>query len=145
MTRPRFTRTVRGDDGYAPLNLLLGVALLVIPVLFLVLTIPTWIDRTVDARDAASDAARALATASSWAAGEAAADQSIAQVATNDGLTPEQIHATYLGSLAAGGTVTATVTITIPAGVVPGIGSYGTMHYTASNTQHIDTYRANNA
>jgi hypothetical protein len=130
-----------GDAGFAPLSLVLGLGLLVIPVLLLVLTIPTWIDRSVDARDAAANAARALATADTWADGQAAARQAVTEIATNDGISPADIQAGYSGSLVPGGTVTATITVTIPAGVVPGVGHYGTVHYTASSTQHVDSYR----
>ena len=142
--RERF-RTARLDEaGFAPLTMTLGVCLVVIPVLLLVLTIPTWLERSVDARDAASDAARVIATANTWAAGTAAANQTVAQAVTNDGLNPADVTVSYTGSLDPGDTVTATVTVTLPAGVVPGVGRYGTIHYTATSTQHVDSYRGDN-
>ena len=49
---------------------------------------------------------------------------------------------TYHGSLDAGTNVTATVTVTIPAGRIPGIGSFGEWHYSSSSTQRIDSYRS---
>lgn len=141
----RRVRTARADEtGFAPLTMMLGLGLLVIPVLLLVLTVPTWEERTVDARDAAANAARALATAGTWATGVFAADQTVAEAATNDGITPAQIAATYRGALTPGATVTATVTVTIPAGTIPGIGAFGALHYTASSTQHVDNYRSEN-
>jgi hypothetical protein len=132
------------EAGFAPLTMTLGIGLIVIPVLLLVLTVPTWLERSVDARDAASDAARVIATASTWAAGTTAANQIVAQAITNDGLTPSDVTVSYTGSLNPGDTVTATVTVTLPAGVVPGIGRYGTVHYTATSTQHVDSYRGDN-
>lgn len=142
-TLRRRARAARSDErGFAPLTMMLGLGLLVIPVLLLVLTVPTWEERTVDARDAAANAARALVTADTWAAGVAAADQAVATEATNDGLTPSQIAVSYRGALTPGATVTATVTVTIPAGAIPGIGAFGTLHYTASSTQHVDSYRS---
>lgn len=135
--------TARADErGFAPLTMTLGLGLLVIPVLLLVLTVPTWEERTVDARDAAANAARTLVTADTWAAGVAAADQTVATEATNDGLTASQMVVNYRGALTPGATVTATVTVTIPAGTIPGIAAFGTLHYTASSTQHVDSYRS---
>jgi hypothetical protein len=138
-------RAVTPDEtGFAPLTMMLGVTLVVIPVLLLVLTIPTWLERSVDARDAAANAARALATANTWAAGTAAANQTVTELITGDGLNPSDVEVTYGGSLNPGATVTATVTVEIPAGVIPGLGHYGTVHYRATSTQHIDTFRADN-
>ena len=45
-----------GDQtGSAALSTALGIAFLVFPVLLLVATLPTWVERTVDARDAAAN------------------------------------------------------------------------------------------
>lgn len=143
MTVRRRLRAARADDtGFAPLTMMLGLGFLVIPVLLLVLTVPTWEERTVDARDAAANAARALAIAGTWTTGVSTADQTVTEAATNDGINPTQIVATYRGALTPGTTVTATVTVTIPAGTIPGIGAFGTLHYTASSTQHVDSYRS---
>ena len=87
--------------------MMLGVTLVVIPVLLLVLTIPTWLERSVDARDAAANAARALATANTWAAGTAAANQTVTELMTGDGLNPSDVEVSYGGSLNPGATVTA--------------------------------------
>ena len=139
-------RTIRAakadEDGFAPLTMMLGLGLLVIPVLLVVLTVPTWEARTVDARDAAANAARALVTANNWADGVAAADQIVSEQTANDGLHPTQITVGYSGTLTPGATVTATVTVTIPAGTIPGIGAFGTVHYTARSTQQVDDYRS---
>jgi hypothetical protein len=124
--------------------MMLGVTLVVIPVLLLVLTIPTWLERSVDARDAAANAARALATANTWAAGTTAANQTVTELITGDGLNPNDVEVTYAGSLNPGATVTATVTVELPAGVIPGIGHYGTIRYSATSTQHIDSYKGDN-
>ena len=137
--RPAFAG---GEGGFAPLTMMLGVGLFIIPILLLVLTVPTWEARTLDARDAASDAARALATADTWSAGVNAADQTISEETANDGLNPADITVRYSGTLTPGATVTAAVTVTIPAGAVPGLGAFGTLHYTAESTQHVDSFRS---
>ncbi len=139
----RPSRTSKGDErGFAPLTMTLSLGLVVIPVLLLVLTLPTWEERTVDARDAAANAARVLATAATWPAGVTAADQMVAEMTANDGLAPSEVNVAYTGALAPGATVTAVVTVTIPAGMIPGIGAVGTFHYTAQSTQHVDTFRS---
>ena len=130
------------QDGSAPLSLALGLGLLVFPVLLLVLTLPTWEARTVDARDAAAAASRALVTSDSWSNGVAAANAVVSSIASTDEVASEDLTANYPGSLTRGGAVTAEVTVTIPAGRIPGIGSFGAMHYSASSTQLVDEYRS---
>lgn len=141
--RYRRRRRVRRDDaGFAPLTMLLGLGLLVLPVLLLVLTLPTWEQRSVDAKDMAAQAARSLATADTWTDGVTAAQNTVNQETSNDGLDPSDVTAAYSGSLTPGATVTATVTVTIPAGVIPGVGTFGTVHYSAASTELVDLYRS---
>jgi hypothetical protein len=40
--------------------------------------------------------------------------------------------------------VTAAVTVVIPAGYIPGVGTYASVHYTATYTATIDSYAADN-
>jgi hypothetical protein len=132
----------RDERGSAiPLTLLLGVALIVMPVMLLVLTLPTWEQRAVDAQDAARNAARALVTADNWGDGVSAANQTVSDLVVGDGLPPEDLTVAYSGTLDPGGTVTAAVTVVIPAGNLPGLGFVGELHYTASSTEHVDSYR----
>jgi hypothetical protein len=132
----------RDQRGSAiPLTLLLGTTFIVLPVMILVLTLPTWEQRAVDAQDAARTAARALVTADNWDDGVSAANGVIAQLITGDGLPPADLSVEYSGSLDPGGTVTAAVTVVIPAGNLPGLGFVGQLHYTASSTEHVDSYR----
>jgi hypothetical protein len=121
---------------------MLGVGLIVLPVLVLVLTLPAWEQRTVDAQDAARNAARALATAGDWAEGVSAADQAAYEIVTSDGLVAGDVSILLTGSLGPGETVTASVTVLVPVGDLPGLGFIGTLHYTASSTQHVDSYRS---
>ena len=140
--RRRWRAAKVDEAGFAPLTMMLGLGMLVIPVLLVVLTLPTWEERTVDARDAAANAARVLATADTWQAGVTSANQIVAEMTGNDGLSPVDVNVGYSGALTPAGTVTATVTITIPAGMIPGVGTFATMHYTARSTQHVDSYRS---
>jgi hypothetical protein len=115
--------------------------LIVMPVLVLVLTLPTWEQRTVDAQDAARNAARALVMADDWGDGVAAAGQAVYEIVSSDGLVPGDVSLRLTGSLAPGATVTASVTVLVPAGNFPGLGFIGTLHHTASSTEHVDSYR----
>ena len=133
-------RDERGSS--APLTMALGLGLLVIPVFLLVLTVPTWQARTVDARDAARNAARALVTAATWEQGVAAANQAVAEITANNGVPATDVAASYTGNLNRGGTVTATVTVAIPDGAIPGVGNFGTFHYTATSSEQVDPYRS---
>ena len=133
----------RGNEvgSSAPLTLMLGVAFIVLPVTVLVLMLPTWEQRAVDAQDAARTAARALVTADTWDDGVAAAEEAVSQLAAGDGLAPGDVSVGLSGSLGPGGSVTAAVTVLVPVGDVPGLGVVGTLHYTASSTEHVDSYR----
>jgi hypothetical protein len=138
----KLQRRVWDQRGSAiPLSLLLGTALIVLPVMVLVLTLPAWEQRAVDAQDAARTAARALVTADDWDDGVSAADEAVAQLETGDGLPPADMTVSYSGSLDPGGSVTAAATVLIPAGNLPGLGLVGQLHYTASSTEHVDSYR----
>lgn len=119
----------------------LAVCLLVVPVLFVVLTIPTWIERQTDATDAARNAARTLATADTWDHGVAAANAVVTDIARNNGLDPSQVTASYTGSLQPGSTVTASVTVTIPAATLPAVGAVAQTHWTATVSARIDDHR----
>ena len=126
----------------AALELVLGVGLLLIPTACLVITFPTWSERQLIARNAAREAARGLATAPTWAAGTAAADRSVQESAVDAGLVPGSVRSTYTGSLDRGGTVTAAVTVNIPAVVLPVFGGTGGWQYTAVHTDHVDRFRS---
>lgn len=125
-----------------PLTLVLSLGFVVIPAFLLVLTLPTWEARSVDARDAARNAVRALVTADSWNDGVTAANQAVDEIVANNGVDVKDVSATYRGSLTRGSIVTATVTIVIPDTVIPGIGTFGQHSYAASSSEYVDPYRS---
>jgi hypothetical protein len=135
----KWARDERGSS--TPLTLMLGVALIVVPVMVLVLMVPTWEQRAVDAQDAARDAARALVVADNWDDGVAAADAVVSEVIESDGLTTADVSVQYSGSLNPGAVVSAAVTVTVPVGNLPGLGFVGPLHYIATSTEHVDSYR----
>ena len=78
---------------------MLGLGLIVLPIMVLVLTLPAWEQRAVDAQDAARSAARALVTADTWSDAVSAADTVVSQVVQGDGLVPSDVTVQYSGSL----------------------------------------------
>lgn len=140
MSQPR--RHDESGSLSTPITLVLGLGFVIIPVFLLVLTLPTWEARTVDANDAARNAVRALVTADTWADGVAAANQAVGEIMSNNGIAAGDYTSNYRGALNRGSKVTATVTITIPDTVIPGIGAFGTRHYTGSSTEQVDPYRS---
>lgn len=143
MSGPKGAWDERGSS--TPLTLVLGVGLIVVPVMVLVLMVPTWEQRAVDAQDAARDAARALVVADNWHDGVAAADVVVSEVIESDGLTTADVSVQYSGALSPGGVVSAAVTVTVPVGNLPGLGFVGPVHFTAASTEHVDSYRASSS
>ncbi len=125
----------------APIIWPLAICLFVIPVLIMVLSFPTWIERQNDATDAARTAARTLVTANTWTQGVTDANTAVADIAANNGLDPNQITTNYTGTLQPGGNVTASVTVVIPTTVIPGLGTVGQRRWTATATARVDDYR----
>jgi hypothetical protein len=139
-----YTARHRRDEAgeSAPLTMALGLVFVIIPVFMVILVLPTWESRTVDAHDAARNAVRALATAPDWDQGVTAANQAVAEITSNNGIDPKYVTTSYTGGLDRGDTVTATVVVTIPDTYVPGIGSFGTFHYSATESELVDPFRS---
>ena len=124
-----------------PVTLVLGLVFIVFPVLVMVLSLPAWEVRAVDAQDASRVAARAMVTADNWAEGLSAAEDAVSAVAEGDGVPEDDVTVTILGSLDAGAQVTASVTVLVPAANVPFLGLVGSFHFTATSIVHVDSYR----
>ena len=116
--------------------------LLLIPIALMAILLPTWAERQTVARDAATSATRAAVLASTpeeaHAAGVAAAHRTV----ENFGLDPADITITWSGNLDRGGSITANVTIRMPALLFPGIGSVDPWSWSASHTERVDDYRS---
>lgn len=128
------------DRGFVTVELVLGLALLLLPVTLLILALPTWFARQDLARLAAQQAARAAVVDESPAAGQRAAQA----VGGNGGLAAGQVTVSFdpSSSFAPGGLVTVDVTVPMPAFVIPGIGSAGSFRWTATFSERVDTYRS---
>ncbi len=135
------------EAGFGTLELVVGVALLLIPTMLLVLQIPRWLEYQDFARSAAAEASRACATADSVAAGQARAVAIVTAMAPNYGIRAAEpsrvLSVTCTGAPEPGATVTATVRIEAPALMFPGFGR-GTYHanWVVSHAEVVDPYRS---
>lgn len=134
-------RTVR-DTGAAAIELPLAVGLLLMPIAVIVMLVPQWPERQTVARSAAKEAASLYANAPSRSAGIELAQASVAQAAANHGLPPTALTVALSGDWCRACTVTATVTVDIPAIAVPFAGTLGAFSYTSSSSARIDDYRS---
>ena len=134
-------RCPNGERGYVSLELVLGLAVLVLPVAMLVLTLPTWFARQNLARLAAQQAARTAVVTRSGDRGLAAARE----IAAGNGLDPDtEMRVAFApeSSLGRGGVVVTQVTVRMPITVVPGLGDVGSFSWTATYSERVDPYRS---
>ena len=139
---------VRREGGYATVELVAGIALLLLPVILLVLTLPTWAERKSLAESAAHDAALVLARSSSWPSGKARAEQVVEEMARNYGLrNDEPVEISWEpdregAPVERGEKVTAVVSVPTPGVFVPGLGYIGRWDLTVRHTEIVDRYRS---
>jgi hypothetical protein len=137
-------RTRQGADqrGFVATELAIGIGLLVLPVACLVLTLPTWSERQTTARAIAREVGRATAVAGRC--DRVAAEALTREMAGNLGLDQRDVAVALDcasgARLARGGTVTARVTVRVPAVAIPGVGGFGAWSWTAAHTETVDPY-----
>jgi hypothetical protein len=129
------------DRGAAAVELPLAAGLLLLPIAMVVMLVPQWPERQAVARAAAKEAASLYANAADEASGAERARAAVGQAAANHGLPAEAMTVELRGQWCRACTVTADVTVNIPAIAVPAIGTIGSFTYTASSTARIDDYR----
>jgi hypothetical protein len=135
-------RRLSGDRGAAAVEMPLAVGLLLLPISILVMVVPQWPERQTVARAAAKDAASIYANGSDASTGAQLALASVQQAGTNHGLPPGTLTVELTGGWCRACTVTASVTVDIPAIDVPFIGTVGSFTYTATSSARIDDYRS---
>lgn len=132
----------RRERGMVIIEWPLAILLLLVPIAAMAALVPTWSERQTAARDAASIAARTAAIAgdpdTAMSDGEAAARQT----ASNFGIDPEDLTIDLTGDLSRGGSITAVVTVRMPALSVPGLGDVDGWSWTTSHTERVDDYRS---
>lgn len=132
----------RDQQGWAAVELPLAVGLLLVPIALAVITLPAWPERQTLARAAAAEASRTLALAPSWDDGSDQARAVVAQAAANHGIDPGDMSVQLTGSLDRGASVTARVSVDMPALVLPGLGTVGRWSWSASHTERVDDFRS---
>lgn len=131
-------RRLRGDSGQAAIELPLGFLWILLPIAVIVMVVPQWPERQTVATAAAKEAATLYANAATAGAGAAAAQAAVDQAAANYGLPALQLELS--GSWCRGCTVTAAVTVEIPAVQVPLAGTIGSTTWTATSSSRVEDY-----
>jgi hypothetical protein len=134
-------RIVNDERGFVAIEWAAAIAFLLLPVVMLVATLPTWAERRHAATIAAREAARVLADA--WPNGDASEAMLVAgEVGADHGIAPADldVRVRSLGE-GRGGYARVEVVVTMPAISVLGMGA-GAWHYTAVETRRIDDYRS---
>ncbi|MDP9389083.1 MAG: hypothetical protein M3Q48_14490 [Actinomycetota bacterium] len=137
--RPR--RRTRGEGGFVAVEWVVAVGFLLFPTVLLVLSFPAWVERQGMARVAAQEAARAVALANDTESGAEAGRALGDEIARNHGVDPTNISVSYDGMTRRGGSVTATVSVDLPALTFPGLGSLGSVRWSTRHTELVDRYR----
>jgi hypothetical protein len=133
-------RRCADDNGAAAVEMPLAVGLLLLPIAMLVMLVPQWPERQTVARAAAKEAASLYANAPNAASGAAQAHAAVARASANYGLPSGAMSVTLEGEWCRGCTVTASVTIDIPAFAVPLVGTVGGFSWSTSSSARIDDY-----
>jgi hypothetical protein len=129
------------DGGFIAIEWVAAIALLLLPMVVLVTTMPGWAERKHAATVAAREAARDLVD--NWPNGDPAAAVLVAtDVAADHGIDASDIEVRVPSVGAArGDMVEVDVVVTMPALGMAGM-SVGSWHYTAHATRRVDDYRS---
>ncbi len=130
------------QHGFVAIEFVLAVGLLLFPVVMLVAALPTWVEREHAAAVAASEAAT-VAVRAYPADGRDAAVVAAAGAIADYGIDASDVDVTFdRDDNTRGGTISARVTIRMPALVVPGVGTVGGFHTSVVRSRRIDDYRS---
>lgn len=146
------------ERGAVPIEFAVGIAVLLVPTLVLVLSLPQWVERTSLATAVAREAGRAVVVAPTAADGIAAAHALAATMTVNHGLDPQDVTLCLVahpadvpapsgcGSvtrLERGMAVTTRVTVALPGTRIPAIGTASDgFQRTVTHTEEVDRYRS---
>ena len=133
--------TRSSERGFVAIEWVAAVALLLLPIVVLVATLPVWAERRHAATVAAREAARALAR--EWPNGNPHEAEVVArEVGADHGVAAVDVAVRVLSIGAARGDLArVAVEVTMPAISVVGM-SAGEWHYTAIEVRRIDDYRS---
>jgi hypothetical protein len=130
----------RDDRGFVAVEWVAAIAVLLLPVVVLVATLPSWAERrhaaTVAAREAAAGAVVAAAV------DPERAQEVGREVARNYGIDTADVDVEVRAGAARGEYVTVEVHVRMPAIAVPGLVEAGAWTYTATQHRRLDDYRS---
>ena len=134
--------TCRSERGFVAIEWVAAVAMLLLPAVVLVATLPTWAERRHAATVAAREAARDLQQ--SWPASDAAEADLVAKyVAANHGIGPGDVSVRVLAAgVNPGDQIQVEVRVRMPAIAIPGLAPVGAWSYAATASLRVDDYRS---
>ena len=136
------TRSRAAGGGFAAIELVAGVALLLLPVASVVFTVPTWSERQSAARAIVREIARGAVV--TGLCDETSASILARAMAVNLGVPGRAVTIELVcpngAVLVPGGQVEAAVTVRMPALHLPGLGDVGAWTWTARHRQPVDRY-----
>ena len=131
------------ERGSAPLELALGLGLLVLPALVVVMSFAPWLEARAFVHAAAAEGARSAVLASNDPT--AAGVETVEEMAAGRGLDPSVVGVTMCGgvgcALVRGGYVTVEVSVDIPLVATPW-GDVGGLTVNAAHSEPVDIYRS---
>ena len=133
------------DAGFAAVEFVAGLALLVLPIAILVVSFPVWAETQTSARAVARESARVLAVADTDAAGRADALAMATRVADNLGVElvgPPQVEGTVEGPAGDVAEVSVAVTVRLPLLALPLLRDVTEVDWTVEHREPVDAYRS---
>jgi Flp pilus assembly protein TadG len=147
---------MRSQRGATPLELALGIMLLLFPMAMLVLSLGPWMEHRLYVRTAAAEAARVLVLAEGETEAELLALDLISRTAANFGIDAQSVSVGFCGAAPApllssgsgrctplqrGAMASVTVVSLVPAVVTP-LAEVGGWTVEVSHTEAVDLYRS---
>lgn len=130
------------EDGTATLELSLGLAVLVLPLLMAVAMLPQWLQRESVTAMAAREAARAFVLAGETGQAFREADAVARRIAAQHGIEARDFSVQVSGRLARGAAATVTARVRVPLMRVPLLGRFGGFTITRRHQEIVDPYRS---
>lgn len=133
------------ERGFAAVEFVAGVALLVLPVAILVLSLPVWAETQTSVRSVARESARVLALAGDDATGRAEATAMASRIAGNldvELVGPPEFLGSVAGPPGRQATVTVRVTVRLPLIGLPLLADLTAVDWTIEHDEPVDAYRS---
>lgn len=129
------------EDGAATLELSLGTAVLVLPMVLLVAMLPLWLERESVTSLAAREAARAFVLAAEPAQAVQQAQDVARRIAQEHGIAAADFTLRVSGALEWGATATVSASVRMPVLTLPVLGAVGGFTITREHREIVDPYR----